>query len=205
MQDSEFCLDHDLSQFFQELVTQTLEGRAHRPSPPIEQYLVGLLEASAISMGDGFVESTLRGPLAVQLSEALHAPASERFERLVRLGDGILVVGGLFEPHVQRFGLDEKYISTLGAKAYSAASSLLAPVSDSQRSGVDVLGYLAADFGRLLSLLRDVADTLLARSARTASDWARLCEKWLKKRSVHLERLLRAQGITLHHVDGLLI
>lgn len=205
MQDRSFELESDLFGFFRDSVQQTLEGRPDRPSPAIEHYLVSLLEASATSRGEGFVESVMSGPLAVQLSEALHAPASERFSRLVRLGDGILVLGGLFTPHVTRSGMDERYVSTLGARAYTAASSLLTPSGGSELAGEDVLGRLAAEFGRLMALLRDVSDTILARSARTASDWARLCEHWLNRRSAHLEKLLRAQGIQLGHMGSLVV
>lgn len=190
-------LDGDLHGFFQDLVTQTLDGRVDRPTPVIEQYLVSLLEASA-KPGESVVEATLCEPLAVQLSQALHAPAHQRFARLVRLGDGILVLGGLFEPHIRRNGLDEHYVTTLGAKAYSAASGLMAPsLEASSAESLDVLGRLAAQFGQLMALLRDVSDTILARSAKTASDWARLLERWLTQRSAHLERLLRSQGIQI--------
>jgi len=199
-------MESDVHGFFQELINQTLEGHRYRPSPVIESYLVGLLEDSAQSKSGDAMSSVLHGPLSVQLSHALHAPAHERFERLVRLGDGILILGGLFEPHVKRAGMDERYVSTLGARAYSAAAGLM--TMDSLKGAeqpLDVLGRLAADFGRLMALLRDVADTLLARSARTASDWSRLLEKWLTQRSEHLERLLRAQGITLQARGGLLV
>ena len=195
MQHPNLTLQSDLHGFFQELVSQTLDGRPDRPSPVIEQYLVGLLEASAAPRGEGLVEQAMKGPLVVQLSDALHAPSHQRFERLVRLGDGILVLGGLFEPHVKRSGLDERYVSTMGARAYSAASNLLVPAAESKAGALDVLGRMAAEFGRLMALLRDISDTLLARSARSANDWARLCEKWLTQRSAHLERLLRSQGI----------
>ncbi len=202
MQEQKLTLEADLRSFFRELVDQTLEGRAERPAPDVQQYLIGLLEDSATSRGEGFVEATLRGPLAVQLSQALHAPAGERFERLVRLGDGILVVGGLFEPHLRRNGMDERYISAMGARAYASASSLLSSALSSSGSDTDVLGRLAAEFRRLMALLRDVSDTILARSARTAHDWSRLCEKWLLRRTAHLERLLVAQGISVNHLSA---
>jgi len=201
-----FLLASDVHGFFQELISQTLEGRRDRPIPVVESYLVGLLEDSAQGKSSDAMSSVLRGPLSVQLSQALHAPAHERFERLVRLGDGILLLGGLFEPHVQASGMDERYVSLLGARAYSAAAGLMSVDSlPGAEQPLDVLGRLAAEFGRLMALLRDVADTLLARSAKTANDWSRLLEKWLSRRSEHLERLLIAQGITLQQRGGLLV
>lgn len=198
-------LDSDLHGFFQDLVTQTLEGRSDRPKPIIEQYLVSLLEASA-KPGESVVEATMNGPLSVQLSQALHAPAHQRFERLVRLGDGILMLGGLFEPHIRHSGLDEQYVTTLGAKAYSAASGLMVSAMEaSALDNSDVLGRLAAQFGQLMALLRDISDTILARSARTANDWARLIEKWMTQRSAHLERLLRSQGIHVSPREALIL
>lgn len=205
MDGSALTLDGDLHGFFRELIEQTLEGRSDRPQPVIEQYLVGLLEAAGTARGDNMIVSVTDGPLVVQLSHALHAPAHQRFERLVRLGDGILILGGLFEPHVQRAGMDERYVSFLGARAYSAASELLSGSASERSAGVDVLGRLAAEFGRLMALLRDVADTLLARSARTANDWALLCEKWLTRRTAHLERLLKAGGIMIRPHELVLV
>jgi len=92
--------------------------------------------------------------------------------------------------------LDERDVSTLGSKAYFAAAHLIAPFdAHADRGETDILGTLATQFARLMAVLRDVSDTLLARTAKTAGDWARLLEKWLTQRSEHLERLLRAQGI----------
>jgi hypothetical protein len=62
---------------------------------------------------------------------------------------------------------------------------------------LDVLSELSLGFFDLMVLLRDVALTLAARAARSASDLARLCEIWIRERSQHLERLLRARGVVL--------
>lgn len=193
-----FSLDGNLRDFFVDVVGETLDGREARPSAIVQDYLVGLLEDSALSLGRGPVETTLGAPLAVQLSEALHAPMAVRFDQLRRLGDGILLISGIYEAHLRKYGLEDRYVATLGAKAYSAASMIMTPSSDALtvgRGALDILDRLAHGFVQFMKLLRDVADTLVARSAQSAGDVARLVERWLERRTTHLERLLGGKGI----------
>lgn len=193
-----FSLEGNLRGFFVEVIGETLDGRAARPSAIVQDYLVGLLEDSALSLGSGPVESTLGAPLAVQLSEALHAPIAVRFDQLRRLGDGILLLSGIYEAHLRKHGLEDRYVATLGSKAYSAASMIMIPSADSLvvgQSALNILDRLAHGFVQFMTLLRDVADTLVARSAQSAGDVARLVERWLERRTAHLERLLGGKGI----------
>lgn len=203
MQKPSLDLELDLSEFFTDIVDETLHGRKEQPSPMVREYLVGLLEDSALSLGKGPIESALDGPLAVQLSHALHAPAAARFEKLRTLGDGILLLGGIYQPQLERSGLKDHYVSTLGSRAYASASSLIVPargIAIMESVAVDVLANMAEAFPRLMALLRDVADTIMARAARSAGDLTRLCERWLRYRSAHLANLLAAKGIQVHNI-----
>lgn len=203
MNESTLNLELDLRQFLQEVISDTLQGRANRPEPVIVEYLLGLLEDSA--RGEGPVRDTLGTPLVVQLSQALQAPPSERFGRLRKLGDGVLLLGGLYEPHLKHAGLPDRYVIALGQKAYSAASNLMVPSAATPLvgdEGWDLLARLAEGFRHFVALLRDVSDTLVARSARSARDVAHLWERWVEKRTDHLTRLLQGQGIPAAALQG---
>lgn len=198
-------LDLGLRDFLREVVDDTLRGSNTRPEPLIQEYLLGLLEDSAC--GKGLVRETLASPLAVQLSEALHAPAAERFHRLRKLGDGVLLLGGLYEPHLRHTGLPDRYVIALGQKAYSSASQVMVVGPSTPIVGeepVDLLARLAEGFTQFIALLRDISDTLIARSANNARDLTKLWERWVEKKSDHLGRLLAGRGIPVSSVTGAL-
>lgn len=192
-------LDADLGAFFREMVDDTLADCRTRPDEAIKEYVIGLLEDAA-QKGNAVSEAVDR-PLALVLHDALSAEPAVRFERLRKAGDGILLVGGLYRGHLQRVGLEDRYVVAVGQRAYRSASSILDVHPGAARVGAespfDLLGELAARFRELMVLLRDVADTIVARAARSATDLARLCEMWLSDRSAHLGRMLRAHGVVL--------
>jgi len=188
-------LDHDLGAYLRAVVEETLEHHAARPDPLVQEYLLGLLE-DAGSTPVSVVRAVDR-PLGVQLAEALGSHPAARFERLRQVGDGVLLIGGLYRGYLERHGLEDGYVVAVGRRAYGAAAALLdVPLAGREKAGaLDVLSELAHGFRELMALLRDVAMTLAARAAHSAKDLARLCELWLREQSEHLERLLRARGI----------
>jgi hypothetical protein len=192
-------LDTDLSGFFREILEETLEHQRDRPEPAVQQYVVGLLEDAAWRVGT--VREAVDRPLALLLSDALHAEPAVRFERLRQTGDSILLVSGLYREHLRRAGLEDRYVVAVGQRAYKSASSLLDLPADATLIGgespFDLLSELAVRFKELMVLLRNVADTIVARAARSATDLAHLCERWLSDRSDHLGRMLRAHGVIL--------
>jgi hypothetical protein len=198
-QETSLVLSTDLGSFFREIVDETLQHRTDIPDPAVKQYVLGLLEDCVHK--ESVIRDTVNRPLALLLHDALQAGPSERFDRLRKTGDGILLVGGLYREHLHSAGLKDPYVVAVGQRAYRAASSLLEIPKGSLLIGAertpDILGELAARFQEVMVLLRDVADTLVAHAARTANDLARLCELWLKGRSAHVARLLRARGVLL--------
>lgn len=186
-------------EFFEAVVTQALAHRADRPGPVVEHYLVGLLEDAAA--GEAHLGAAVDAPLALALAAALAAPPAVRFERLWRLGDAILLVGGLYQPHLSRVGLEDGYVTAVGGRAYQAASALVTREAHGalviEGAEHDILGILARRFRELMLLLRDVADTLSVQAARSSGDLVRLLERWVNGGSEHLGRLLRGQGLVL--------
>ncbi len=197
--ESTLRLDADLGAFFREILDETLDYHETQPEPAVKQYVLGLLEDAAHK--ESAVRDAVGRPLALLLHDALRAQPAVRFERLRKAGDGILLVGGLYRGHLQRTGLEDRYVVAVGQKAYRSASSLLEVPSGGlvvgEEGTCDILGELAAGFRDLMVLLREIADTIVARAARSASDLARLCEMWLSDRSAHLGRMLRARGVML--------
>jgi hypothetical protein len=200
MEKLEITLDSDITGYFRSLVGDVVRSSPRAPDPLVEQYLLGLLTDCAL--GDIRVHGAQDAPLGVQLAEALHAASAVRFERLRQLGDEVLLLGGLFEPHLGRAGLDDGYVARIGETAYGAASALMTSnakplIAAGPTASPDIMLELSVSFRSLMHLLRDVADTMLARAARSATDLCILIEKWLRTRSDHLGRLLSVHGVVL--------
>jgi hypothetical protein len=193
-------LDHNLGAYFRAVVEETLSHHPVQPEPLVQEYLLALLEDAGATPES--VARAVDRPLGLQLSDALRSHPAARFERLRQVGDGVLLMGGLYRGYLERHGLEDGYVVAVGQRAYGAAAAILeAPGSDASSTGkprpLDLLSELSYGFRDLMALLRDVALTLAARAARSATDLARLCELWIRERSEHLERLLRARGVVL--------
>lgn len=200
MTQADILLDADLEAYFEEVLNETLAMRGREePDEIIQQYLLGLLADCARS--DEWVKETLNEPLPFLLRDALRADAAVRFERLRRIGDGVLVVSGLYHQHLQRIGLSDKYVVAFGSRAYEAASSVLAhhgEAGDQQRDPADILLQLSCEFRDVVDVLRDLSHTLEVHSAQSTSDVMRLFERWLQSRSEHLGKMLAAKGFVVH-------
>jgi hypothetical protein len=201
MENPEITLESDLDGYFRTIVKDVVKARRAAPDPVLEEYVLGLLTDSAL--GDVPIHNAGDVPLAIQLAEAMHAAAAVRFERLRQLGDSVLLLGGLYQPHLEHVGLDDRYVAHIGKTAYGAASSLLIrptstwiPEKDAA-TGPDIMRALASSFQALMHLLRDVADSLLIVAARTSGNLCTLVERWLRTRSTHLGHLLRSQGVVI--------
>jgi hypothetical protein len=193
-------LDHNLGAYFRAVVEETLSHHPVQPEPLVQEYLLGLLEDAGAA--PEALTHTVDRPLGLQLAEALGSHPAARFERLRRMGDGVLLMGGLYRGYLERRGLEDGYVVAVGQRAYGAAAAILeAPATNTASTdkprALDLLSELSHGFRELMALLRDVALTLAARAARSATDLARLCEIWIRERSEHLERLLRARGVVL--------
>ncbi|HSC85883.1 MAG TPA: hypothetical protein VLC09_01380 [Polyangiaceae bacterium] len=199
MHEAQVELHGDLSEFFREALDRTVQAQATPPSAVIQSYLLSIL-SEAGHPTELVAHDT---PLVLRYEAALTAAPGERFERLRVLGDSVLLVHGFFQAHGER---DERYVEAVGARAYRAASSLLAREFRSPDAPNDLLLELAEDFGRWTRLLRDVAATLLADAAQMARtvvgaaalvpvELVRLCEQWLRHGSTHAANLLAARGV----------
>jgi hypothetical protein len=182
--ESSLTLTGDLGSFFREVIEETESHTHSAPGSHLKEYVVGLLENAA--QHEGLVAATVDRPLALVLSEALHAAPAERFHRLREAGDGILLLGGLYRTHLRSSGVNDGYVVTLGQRAYASASSLLDVPRGALTVGTDhsfdILQELATAFSDLMNFLRAVADTMAARAVHSASHLARLYEVWRTER-----------------------
>lgn len=180
----------DVSGFFREAVDDALKERRVDASDGARQYLADML---AGRYGQGVPRDTLDKPVTLLLDEALHAPATERLERLRDVGDGTLALSGLYRDHLERRGVDTRYVGSVGKTAYGTAAGLLA--RGDGLVTLDLFGELAAKFDRLAEALRHVADLIFAAPGSGPDAILRVYERWLKTGSVRLERALISEGL----------
>ena len=81
----------DLNQFFREVVGSVRQRRAYVTTSTAESYIAGLLADHAHPSED---DRAFDKPLTIQLAQALSAVGTERFQRLRRVGDGVLTPPG---------------------------------------------------------------------------------------------------------------
>ena len=116
-------LSSSLSHFFGQAVDEAMRVHGYEATHAAEQYVVGLLADYA--RPNQLSGETLCRPLTLLLAEALESSGPERFARLRSLGDGVLYVSGFFGEHLEMRGVELRYVSSLGARAYEGAGSLL--------------------------------------------------------------------------------
>jgi hypothetical protein len=188
----------DLEGFFRDALGAALTERGVEATEPTSQYLAALL-ADYAHPGE-LANETMERPLSFLLEEALASKGSERFDRLRALGDAVLYTSGFFLDHLETRGVELGYVSTLGARAYGGAASMLrgtGPSSSLEASRVpELFEELAGGFMRFARVLGTVADGLFAKSARlNDTGTLRLYERWLRTGSTQLAQALAEHGV----------
>lgn len=184
-------LSANLETFFHDVVDDAIRKQQLEATQAAEYYLVSLLTDYA--RPDALSHETLERPLTLLLDEAMHAPSSERFERLRALGDGVLYVSGFFAPHLETRGVEVRYVTSLGARAYDGAGRMLRGANDNHVP--DLFFELAENFSRFSELLASVAERLSLSAAPTSKGVLKLYERWLKTGSEHLGSELVQRGV----------
>ncbi len=184
-------LSANLETFFHDVVDDAMRKKHLAATEAAEYYLVSLLTDYA--RPDARSCETLERPLTLLLDEALHAPGNERFERLRVLGDGVLYVSGFFAPHLETRGVEVRYVTALGARAYDGAGKLLR--GGASDGAPDLFFELAENFGNFAELLSDVAQRLSLAAAPTSTGLLKLYERWLKTGSEALGSELAGRGV----------
>jgi len=200
--DAEIDVSGDVTDFFRDVVTDAMKTQRFDATDAAESYVVCLL--ADFAKPELLPGATLDRPLTFQLQEAYQANGQERFERLRSLGDGVLYATGFFSDHFEMRGIELEYVSSLGARAYQGASSMLRRAASAERAGPDVFHELAQNFGMFVALVSHVADAMLANSARDDRAVLKLYERWLRNGSAPLASALVSRGVLPVRRDGTL-
>lgn len=171
----------DIHGYFSEVVDGAVRARRIATTDATKQYLAGLLgdyARGALSM------EPLERPLTFLLHDALSRSGVERFERLRRIGDGVLYALGFFRSRMTRRGADPRYVMGVGSSAYVHAATMLRLTGGG--AAPDVLHELADGYEGFVEVMAEVADGALAQGADADGDVLRLYERW---RSTGSERL----------------
>jgi hypothetical protein len=183
-------LSANLETFFHDVVDDAMRKKHVEATEAAEYYLVSLLTDYA--RPDARCNEALERPLTLLLDEALHAPGQERFERLRVLGDGVLYVSGFFAPHLETRGVEVRYVTSLGARAYDSAGRMLRGGDD---NAPDLFFELAENFERFAELLSAVAEKLQLAAAPSSVGVLKLYERWLKTGNEALSSELLERGV----------
>ncbi len=184
-------LSANLETFFHDVVDDAMKKKQVEATEAAEYYLVSLLTDYA--RPDARCNEALERPLTLLLDEAMHAPGQERFERLRALGDGVLYVSGFFAPHLETRGVEVRYVTSLGARAYDGAAKMLRGANDN--AAPDLFVELAANFDCFAELLSDVAERLSLAAAPSSQGLLKLYERWLRTGSEALGSELMQRGV----------
>jgi hypothetical protein len=196
-------LSSNLSHFFGQVVVEAIREHGYEATAAAEHYVVGLLTDYA--RPDQLSGETLARPLTLLLAEALETNGPERFARLRSLGDGVLYVSGFFGEHLEMRGVELGYVSSVGARAYESAGSLLRRAGSQSDGGApDLFRELSQNFSMFVQLLGHVADSLFASSAHTPTAMVKLYERWRRSGSRDLAEALVARGMVPQRGDGTL-
>lgn len=188
---SNLDLSANLETFFHDVVDDAMRKKHIEATQAAEYYLVSLLTDYA--RPDAHATEAFERPLTLLLDEAMHAPGQERFERLRVLGDGVLYVSGFFAPHLETRGVEVRYVTQLGARAYDGAGRMLR--SSSGDAAPDLFFELAHNFERFTELLKAVAERLSLAAAPSSLGLLKLYERWLKTGSEDLGSELLERGV----------
>ena len=192
-------LSGNVSEFFKGLVAEAIQRQAYEPTEAAESYVVALL--TDFAKPGQLNEETLNRPVTLLLHEALESSGHERFEKLRVLGDGVLYVSGFFGDHLEIRGIEPEYVSTVGARAYAGASTMLVPTRAGRQS--DVFAELAQKFSLFVGLVRDIAEKLYARGNSHRAT-VELYERWLRTGSTSLAQELSTRGVLPVRGSGVL-
>jgi hypothetical protein len=173
----------NLTAFFRDLVREAMVAQRVASSETTEFYLVQLLAA--------FVRpdraDLLDPPLAIEYLEALQKPASERYQKLRRVGDTALFLTGIFVDSLERSLVGPRYYAALGRNAYARLSA-----DDSRGALATSFEELAKRFPDFVRVLTEIGDQELFRRER---DTLRLYRRWLHTQGRREANVLVRRGL----------
>jgi hypothetical protein len=176
-------LQHNLTEFFRELLQSAMRTQAVQSSEAAEFYLVKLLEAFAHAERGWFDR-----PLALDYLESFHSPGPHRYGKLKRVADTALFVSGIFVESLHRKLVSSDYYIALGRVAYANLSALTTGAGSA-----DPFEELAERFPDFVRVLSEISFRDLFSGDE---HMLRVYTRWLYTRSERDARWLMRRGIT---------
>lgn len=186
----------DVRQFFQEQVQAASRRLEVETREDTEYYLVQLLSGFSATPD----VPPLDAPLFAVLEWALQARGVDRMYRMRCLGDLALFRCGFFPDSLERRGVSESYIITMGGRAYDQVASEVGKGSSPQgRLDPELFEELAERFAEFVRILDEVREQTVMH---TDADLARLYARFRKSGSPALLRRLQRRGMNLWERKG---
>jgi len=177
-------VQHNLTEFFRDLLLGAMRAQEVRSSPETEFYLVKLLEGCARIERDWFER-----PLALEYLESFHSPPPHRYGKLKRVGDTALLVSGLFMESLHRKLTSSDYYMQIGRTAYGQLSALS---NDMGAVPGDLFAELEARFPDFVRVLAEISfQELFKGDVHTL----RVYTRWMYTRSERDARWLLRHGV----------
>jgi hypothetical protein len=179
----------DIDAYFESIVRDAISARQVEATRAAEHYLALLLSGYARGEQDS---EAFEKPLTFLLRDALAASGMARFDKLRRIGDGVLYLLGFFGSAMTKRGADRGYVIQVGSSAYQHASAMMRLGAG---DGHDVLSELSVKFDGFVEVLSDVADGALSAARRDSASVLRLYERWQATGSERLAEALTELGL----------
>ena len=177
----ETLLNHNLTEFFRELVQSAMTAQDVRSTEESEFYLVCLLERFAKPEPDWFDR-----PLALDYLESFRSSAGARRAKLKRVADTSLFLTGMFMETLDRTLVGPRYYVDLGRQAYGHLAA------DAALPDAWPFAELSESFEKFVQVLSDISfreifpgDSHLVRAYR----------RWLLTHSERDRAWLAARGL----------
>jgi hypothetical protein len=178
-------LEHNLTEFFRDLLQDAMRSQAVSSTETTEFYLVKLLEGFAHPERDWYER-----PLALEYLESFQSPMAHRYGKLKHVADTSLFMAGLFMESLHRRIVSGDYYAALGRTAYHHLSCLPSDVAPMPGDTFAELADRFADFVRVL------AEISFQELFKGDSHTLRVYTRWMYTRSEHDVQWLLRQGIT---------
>lgn len=177
-------------EFFHNQVTEACQELQTALDKDLEFYIVNLL-CTYIDPPD--LETFLSRPLALQLKQALESSHNDQFKLLKNMGDRSLYFAGFFQEYFTSKSIDVNYYISMGSNAYMRISE-----TQPDSSFASIYKGLCRTFSQLVEVISVVADR---NHINQDSSILALYEKWLRTKSVRIQKRLEDNGIRPTPVD----
>jgi hypothetical protein len=189
---SKIAVAVDLKSYFETELAEVCRKQGRHISPFALNYLSQVLSRFAdasryLTRASGEREFPT---LAFQYLESFHLHPQAALESLQQLGDTALFTAGFFPEWIDRRAMDMDYYQAMGEQAYEAAGRIKENLHAERL--LNVYFELASRFEDCVELFAEISDQKFLGDDK---EILALYEKWLRKRSDRIQRMLMESGV----------